>query len=93
MLGSVLVGLRVRIQQTQKDQTDEYIKRAVSCLGKDSSVGDHPDSKSLLTKQQELDQIFAQAVAALEGEEIPQESFRTFNEVYKDVREALERQV
>jgi hypothetical protein len=33
------------------------------------------------------------AVAALVSEEISQESFRTFNEVYKDVREALERKI
>jgi uncharacterized protein len=91
LLGSGFVALRVRIQQNQKDQTDEYIKLAVGCLSSDSS-GDQTNSKALLAKQQELDHIFAQAVAALIGEEISQESFRTFNEVYKDVREALERQ-
>jgi hypothetical protein len=91
LLGSGFVGLRVRIQQNQKDQTDEYIKLAVSCLSSNSS-GDRTNLEALLAKQQELDQIFAQAVAALVGEEISQESFRTFNEVYKDVREALERQ-
>jgi hypothetical protein len=67
--------------QNQKDQTDEYIKSAVSCLSFD------------LTDQQELDQIFSKAVAALVSEEISQESFRTFNEVYKDVREALGRKI
>jgi uncharacterized protein len=88
LLGSGLVGLRVKILQNQKDQTDEYIKSAVSCLSFDPT-----DQQMLVHQQQELDQIFSQAVAALVSEEISQESFRTFNEVYKDVREALERQI
>ncbi len=86
LVGSGLVGLRVKIQQNQKDKTDEYIKLAASCLSIDK-----PDSPELLDKQQELNHIFEQAVASLISEEISQESFRTFNEVYKDVREALER--
>jgi uncharacterized protein len=88
LLGSGLVGLRVKILQNQKDQTDEYIKSAVSCLSFDST-----DQKILVHQQQKLDQIFSKAVAALVSEEISQESFRTFNEVYKDVREALERKI
>jgi uncharacterized protein len=88
LIGSGLVGLRVRILQNQKDQTDEYIKLAVSCLGFDRS-----NPQELLNKQQELNKIFAAAVAALVSEEISQESFRTFNEVYKDVREALEQKI
>jgi hypothetical protein len=47
----------------------------------------------VLNRQQELDAIFEHAVEALTREEISQESFRTFNEVYKDVREALERKL
>ncbi len=88
LVGSGLVGLRVKILQNQKDKTDEYIKLAISCLNVD-----HTDRQALLQKQQELDEIFTQAVAALINEEISQESFRTFNEVYKDVREALERKI
>jgi uncharacterized protein len=88
LVGSGLVGLRVKILQNQKDKTDEYIKLAISCLNVD-----HTDRQALLQKQQELDEIFTQAVAALISEEISQESFRTFNEVYKDVRETLERKI
>jgi uncharacterized protein len=88
LIGSGLVGLRVRMQQNQKDKTDEYIKLAVSCLSINGS-----NQTASLDKQQELNKIFEQAVAALISEEISQESFRTFNEVYKDVREALERQL
>jgi uncharacterized protein len=88
LVGSGLVGLRVKILQNQKDKTDEYIKLAISCLNVD-----HTDRQTLLQKQQELDEIFTQAVAALISEEISQESFRTFNEVYKDVRETLERKI
>ncbi len=88
LLGSGFVGLRVRILQNQKDKTDEYIKLAASCLSIDET-----SKQALLNKQQELDTIFEQAVVALTREEISQESFRTFNEVYKDVREALERKI
>jgi hypothetical protein len=49
----------------------------VSCLS-----GDPTDQQMLTSQQQELDQIFGKAVAALVSEEISQESFRTFNEVY-----------
>jgi uncharacterized protein len=88
VLGSGLVGLRVRVLQNQKDKTDEYIKLAASCLSL------HETSKqALLANQQELDTIFEQAVDALTREEISQEAFRTFNEVFKDVREALERKI
>jgi uncharacterized protein len=87
LVGSGLVGLKVKIQQNQKDKTDEYIKLAASCLSIDKT-----DSIELFNKRQELNNIFEQAVAALISEEISQESFRTFNEVYKDVRAALERQ-
>jgi uncharacterized protein len=88
LLGSGLVGLRVRILQAQKDKTDDYIKRAARCLQSNQTTG-----LELLQQQQELDTIFEQAVEALTHEEISQESFRTFNEVYKDVREALERKI
>lgn len=88
LIGSGLVGLRVRVLQSQKDKTDEYIKLAASCLSVDKTC-----KQELFGKQQELDEIFEQAVAALTSEEISQESFRTFNEVYKDVRAALERKI
>jgi uncharacterized protein len=88
LAGSGLVGLRVKILQNQKDKTDEYIKLAISCL---SIEGHNPDG--IARQQKNLDEIFEQTVAALIGEEISQESFRTFNEVYKDVREALERKI
>lgn len=88
LIGSGFVGLRVRILQSQKDKTDEYIKLAANCLSTDST-----SKQALFNKQQELDAIFEQAVAALTSEEISQESFRTFNEVYKDVRAALDRKI
>lgn len=88
LIGSGLIGLRVRILQNQKDQTDEYIKQAASCLSAEKL-----SQAGLLQKLQALDAIFEQAVGALTREEISQESFRTFNEVYKDVREALERKL
>jgi uncharacterized protein len=88
LVGSGLIGLRVKIRQNQKDKTDEYIKLAASCLSTDKA-----DKPALLNQQAELDAIFEKAVLALTSEEISQESFRTFNEVYKDVREALERKI
>ncbi len=88
LVGSGLVALRVRILQNQKDKTDEYIKLAASCMSADPT-----GKQALLDKQQELDSIFEQAVTALTSEEISQEAFRTFNDVYKNVREALERKI
>jgi uncharacterized protein len=88
LIGSGFVGLRVRILQSQKDKTDEYIKLAASCLSIDNT-----SKQALFDKQQKLDAIFEQAIAALTSEEISQESFRTFNEVYKDVRAALDRKI
>jgi uncharacterized protein len=86
LLGSGFVGLRVRIQQSQKDKVDEYIKLAARCL-----ISEDSSHQVFLDKQKKLDEIFEAAVVALTSEEISQESFRTFNEVYKDVRETLER--
>jgi uncharacterized protein len=88
LVGSGIVGLRVRILQNQKDKTDDYIRQATSCLSPMKL-----SQAELLQRQQTLDGIFEQAVASLTDEEISQESFRTFNEVYKDVREALERKM
>jgi uncharacterized protein len=88
LVGSGLVGLRVRFLQNQKNITDEYIKQAVSCLSSEKL-----SQAGLLQKLQVLDTIFEQAVLSLTREDISQESFRTFNEVYKDVREALERKM
>jgi uncharacterized protein len=88
LIGSGLVGLRVRILQSQKDATDEYIKQATSCLSNEKT-----SQEALLDKQRKLDAIFEKAVDALTSEAISQESFRTFSEVYKDVREVLERRI
>jgi uncharacterized protein len=88
LLGSGFVGLRVKILQSQKDKTDEYIKLATTCLSTEKA-----SKLELLDQRQQLDIVFEQAVSALTCEEISQESFRTFNEVYKDVREVLNRKI
>jgi uncharacterized protein len=92
LAGSGFVALRVKIQQNQKDKTDEYIRAALQCL---SLVSNNPTGgmqpAQVQQQQQRLETIFEQAVDSLTRTEISQESFRTFNEVYKDVREALER--
>ncbi|GAA6623822.1 hypothetical protein [Scytonema sp. NUACC26] len=49
------------------------------------------EPENLANAQQQLDEIFMKAAKALVEEQISQESFRTFNEAYKTVREVLER--
>ncbi|WP_235656156.1 hypothetical protein [Fischerella thermalis] len=71
------------IEQKQREISAEYIKAVVALL-QDKTI-----SKDLL--QKELDQILEQVASDLIGENISQESYRTFVEAYKTTRDVIER--
>ena len=75
--------LKLWIEQGKKDEADEYIKSAISLM----KAGQY----QLEDRQKNLDKTFDEAAKALIDERISQESFRTFNEAYKNTREAIER--
>ncbi len=75
--------LKLWIEQSKKDEADEYLKSAISLM--------NPGQYQLEERQKILDKTFNEAAKALVDERISQESFRTFNEAYKNAREAIER--
>jgi len=75
--------LKLWIAQSKKDEADEYLKSAISLM--------KPGQYQLEERQKLLDETFNKAAKALVDEKISQESFRTFNEAYKNTREAIER--
>ncbi|WP_016948805.1 TAXI family TRAP transporter solute-binding subunit [Anabaena sp. PCC 7108] len=75
--------LKLWIEQSKKDEADEYLKSAISLM----KEGQY----QLEERQKMLDKTFNEAAKALVAENISQESFRTFNEAYKNTREAIER--
>jgi uncharacterized protein len=75
--------LKLWIAQSKKDEADEYLKSAISLM----KAGKY----QLEERQKLLDETFNKAANALVDEKISQESFRTFNEAYKNTREAIER--
>jgi hypothetical protein len=75
--------LKLWIAQSKKDEADEYLKSAISLM----KEGQY----QLEERQKLLDETFNKAAKALVDEKISQESFRTFNEAYKNTREAIER--
>jgi hypothetical protein len=81
---SWLAQLKAWIDQRKKNASDDYINHVVEQM--DQRQG------SLDLRQKNLDDIFKQAAQAMVQERISQESFRTFNEAYKTVREVLERE-
>jgi uncharacterized protein len=75
--------LRLWIEQSKKDEADEYIKSAISLM----KEGQYQVEE----RQKILDETFNKAAKSLIDEKISQESFRTFNEAYKNTRETIER--
>lgn len=75
--------LKLWIEKSKKDEADEYIKSAISLMKAGQyQIGD---------RQRKLDKTFDEAAKSLIDERISQESFRTFNEAYKNTKEAIER--
>lgn len=76
--------LKLWMESRKKNEADVFIESAIYLMK--ASPG-QPENK-----QKELDDIFKKAADALVDERISQESFRTFNEAYKNTREAIERE-
>jgi TRAP transporter TAXI family solute receptor len=77
--------LKIWMESSRKNEADEYMESAINLM----KVTNHKD---LEKNQKELDEVFRKAADALIDEQISQESFRTFNEAYKNTREAIERE-
>jgi hypothetical protein len=90
LLWSWLVQLKRIIEKGRKEEADAYIQQAIALIDVDNPT---TRQLSLRERQKKLDDIFELAAKALVTEGISQESFRTFNDAYKSVREALERKM
>ena len=90
LLWSWLVQLKRIIEKGRKEEADAYIQQAIALIDVDDPT---TRQLSLRERQKKLDDIFELAAKALVTEGISQESFRTFNDAYKSVREALERKM
>jgi hypothetical protein len=82
LLGSWIWEIKRWVERRKKNVADEYIQTAINLI-------DNPSDPTELLNQ--LDDVFEKAAKGLIDENISQESFRTFNEAYKTVREVLER--
>ncbi len=80
--GSWLWELKRWFERRRKNLADQYIEQAIVLMNAPIP---------LQTSLKELDQLFEQVAAELVREGISQESFRTFNEAYKTVREVIVR--
>jgi uncharacterized protein len=80
--GSWLWELKRWLDRRRKNIADNYIEQAIVLMN--AAV---PPQSAL----KELDRLFEQVAAELVREGISQESFRTFNEAYKTVREVIVR--
>jgi uncharacterized protein len=80
--GSWLWELKRWVDRRRKDIADNYIEQAIVLMNA-------PIAPQAVLK--ELDRLFEQVAAELVREGISQESFRTFNEAYKTVREVIVR--
>lgn len=76
-----------KLEETKKDQADQYIGRIVELMSPRSTLDEYMQAQQILEHQ------FQEASTALRKEEITQEGFRTFNEAYKTSREFIERAI
>ncbi|NJP11485.1 MAG: TRAP transporter substrate-binding protein, partial [Leptolyngbyaceae cyanobacterium RU_5_1] len=79
---SWLRELKRWIERKQKNKSDDYIQATINLID---------DPRPPEERLELLDDVFEKAAKDLISENISQESFRTFNEAYKTVREVLER--
>lgn len=82
LLGSWSWEFKRWIERRKKNVADDYIQTAINLI---NAPGEP------IARLNELDNVFEKAAKELIEENISQESFRTFNEAYKTVREVLER--
>ncbi len=84
--GSWLWELKRWIDRRRKNLADDYIERAITLMNN--------CQQTTITPQEalkQLDILFENVASELIKESISQESFRTFNEAYKTVREVISR--
>jgi uncharacterized protein len=86
LLGSWLWELKRWMERRRKDIADRYIEQLIDVMNQCQTNA--ISSKEALLK---IDQLFEGVAAELVKESISQESFRTFNEAYKTVREVIDR--
>jgi uncharacterized protein len=86
LLGSWLWELKRWMERRRKDIADRYIEQLIDVMNQCQTAAIPP--KEALLK---IDQLFEGVAAELVKESISQESFRTFNEAYKTVREVIDR--
>jgi uncharacterized protein len=85
LAGSWIWELKNWMERRQKDLADTYIEQVIEVM--------NACQNKTLTPQEALakiDDLFQQVAVELVDEGISQESFRTFNEAYKTVREVIE---
>lgn len=83
LLWSWLSELKSWIESQKKDAADIYIGVVLELM--------NDRTTDINTLQQDLDRVFAKVAKDLVEENISQESFRTFNEAYKNAVEGIER--
>jgi uncharacterized protein len=88
LFGSWTWELRNWMERRRKDIADNYIEQIIDVMNACKSTT--LSSQDALTK---IDSIFERVAVELVEESISQESFRTFNEAYKSVREVIDRKV
>ncbi len=88
LLCSWMWELKNWMERRRKDIADNYIEQVIDVMNACQIAAMSP--QDALSK---IDGIFQQVAVELVSEGISQESFRTFNEAYKTVREVIDRKV
>jgi uncharacterized protein len=88
LLGSWGWELKNWLEHSRKNLADEYVGKVIDLMK--SVQNKQLDPKDALDA---IDRTFGEAANALVDEGISQESFRTFNEAYKTVREVIIRKI
>jgi uncharacterized protein len=86
LLGSWLWELKRWMERRSKDIADRYIEQLIDVMNQCQTAA--ISSQEALAQ---IDRLFENVATELVKEGISQESFRTFNEAYKTVREVIDR--
>jgi uncharacterized protein len=86
LLGSWIWELKRWMERKSKDVADRYIEQLIEVMNASQSASIQPQEAL-----EKIDRLFELVAVELVDEGISQESFRTFNEAYKTVREVIDR--
>jgi uncharacterized protein len=86
LVGSWLWELKRWMERRSKDIADRYIEQLINVMNQCQTA-----TMSSQEALAEIDRLFENVATELVKEGISQESFRTFNEAYKTVREVIDR--